>query len=128
MTLTSLAGAVPEARPSAITHEPVPSLPTRSVVLAGAAVTMLSRYLATGKLDVSYVLRLSDLPDVLAPSVDEKIPDAAHITVVEHGRPELCGEHQTRPVVRQTAQIKVSFKVQDLIFSACSKGGPMAVY
>lgn len=128
MSLTSLAGAVPEARPGAVTDEAVPSFLTRPVVLARAAVALFPCHLVAGGFDAGHILRLGYLPDVLAAAVDEQVPDAAHVAVVEHSGPELGGQHQTHPVVRQTAQIKVPLQVQDLIFPAGSERGPTAVY
>lgn len=127
-SLTSLAGAVPEAGSSTVADEAVPALLTRSVVLAGVAVALFPRHFATRRLDAGHILGLSYLPDVLAASVDEQIPHAAHVAVVEHGGPELRGEHQAHPVVGQTPQIKVSLQVQDLIFPAGCEGGTAAVY
>lgn len=127
-SLTSLTGTIPEATSSAVADEAVPSLLTRSVVLAGVAVALLPRHLAARRLDAGHILRLSYLSDVLAAPVDEQIPHAAHIAVVEHSGPELSGEHQARPVVGQTTQIKVSLQVQDLIFPAGCERGPAAVY
>lgn len=126
--LTSLTGAVPEASSGAVADEAVPSLLTRPVVLAGIAVALFPRHLAARRLDASHVLGLSYLPDVLAASINEQIPHTAHIAVVEHSGPELCGEHQAHPVVRQTTQIKVPLQVQDLIFPAGCERGPAAVY
>lgn len=127
-SLTSLTGTIPEASSSTVTDEAVPSLLTCSAVLAGIAVALFPRHLTAGRLDAGHILGLSYLPDVLAPSVYEKIPDAAHIAVVEHSGPELSGAHQAHPVVRQTTQIKVPLQVQDLIFPAGCERGPAAVY
>lgn len=126
--LTSLAGAVPEARSGAVADKPVPSLLTHAAVLAGAAVALLPRHLAARWLDASRVLRLRNLPDVLAASVDEQVPDAAHVAVVEHSGPELGREHQARPAVGQTSQVKVPFQVQDLVFPTGCERGPAAVH
>lgn len=127
-SLTSLTGAIPEASSSTVTDEAVPSLLTCTIVLAGVAVALFSRHLTTRGLDAGHILGLSYLPDVLAASINEQIPDAAHIAVVEHSGPELSGAHQAHPVVRQTTQIKVPLQVQDLIFSAGCERGPAAVY
>lgn len=126
--LTSLAGTVPEAGPGAVADEAVPALLTHSVVLAGAAVALFPRHLAARRLDAGDVLGLSDLPDVLAAAVDEQIPDAADVAVVEHSGPELSREHEAHPAVRQAAQIKVPLQVQDLVFPAGGERGPAAVY
>lgn len=106
--LTSLTGTIPEACSSAVTDEAVPPFLTRSVVLAGVAVALFPCHLTTRRLDAGHILGLSYLPDVLAASVDEQIPHAANIAIVEHSGPELSGEHKAHPVVRQTTQIKVA--------------------
>ena len=126
--LTSLTGATPEARSSTVTDEAVPPLLTRSAVLAGAAVALLSRHLAARRLDAGHILGLSYLPDVLAAPVNEQISHAADVAIVEHSGPELGGEHQAHPVVRKTTQIKVPLQVQDLIFPAGGERSPAAVY
>lgn len=105
--LTLLTGGIPESSSSAVTDETVPSLLTNTVVLARIAVALFPCYLVARRLDASHVLGLSYLPDVLAASVNEQIPHTAHVTVVEHRGPELGGEHQAHPAVRQTSQIKV---------------------
>lgn len=127
-TLTSLTSAVPEASAGAVTDEAVPALFTQAVVLAGAAVTLFARHLGAGGLDARHILGLRDLPDVLAAAVDEEIPDTAHVAVVEHCGPELGGQHQARPAVRQTAQIKIPLQVQDLVLPTCCERRPAAVY
>lgn len=126
--LTSLTRAVPEASSSTVTDEAVPSLLTHPVVLAGIAVALFPCHLAARRLDPGHVLGLSYLPDVLAASIDKQIPHAAHVAIVKHSCPELGGKHQAHPVVRQTTQIKVPLKVQDLIFSTGCERGPPAVY
>lgn len=126
--LTSLTRALPEASSSTVTDEAVPSLLTYPVVLAGIAVALFPCHLATRGLDSGHVLGLSNLPDVLAASIDKQIPHTAHVAVVKHSGPELGGKHQAHLVVRQTTQIKVPLKVQDLIFSAGCERGPAAVY
>lgn len=85
--LTSLAGASPEACSSALADEAVPALLARSVVLARVAVALFASHLAARRLDARHVLGLGDLPDVLAASVNEQIPHAAHVAVVEHCSP-----------------------------------------
>ena len=128
MTPTFLAGAVPEARARAVADEAVPPLLADAVVPAGLDVALLPRRLRARVLDARHVLRLGDLADVLAAPVDEQVPDAAHVAVVEHGGPELGGQHQTRPAAGQTPQVKVALQVQDLIFSAGRERRPAAVY
>lgn len=86
-SLTPLAGAIPEARSGAVADEAVPALLARPVVLARVAVALFARHLAARRLDARHILGLGDLPDVLAASVDEQIPHAAHVAVVEHGGP-----------------------------------------
>lgn len=127
-SLTSLTSAIPESSSSTVTDEAVPSLLTCSVVLAGVAVALFPRHLTARRLDTSCILGLRYLPDVLAAPVDEQIPDAAHVAVVEHSGPELRREHQARPAVGQTPQIKVPLQVQDLVFPAGCERGPAAVY
>lgn len=109
--LTSFTSAVPEAGCRAVANEAVPSLLAKSVVLARVAVALFPRHLAAGGLDTRRILGRGDLSDIFAAPVDEKIPDAAHVAVVEHGGPELSGENQTRAVVRKTAKIKIPLQV-----------------
>lgn len=90
-SLTSLAGAGPVACASAIADKPVPSLFTQTLVLAGVAFTLLARHLVTRRLDASSVLGLRYLPDVLTTPVDEQVPNATHVTIVQHGGPQLSG-------------------------------------
>lgn len=93
LALTFLTGAVPEAASCAVTDEAVPSFLAGPVVLAGVAVTLFAHHLAAGRLDARRVLRQSDLSDVFAAPVDEEVTDAAHVAVVQHGGPELGGQH-----------------------------------
>lgn len=126
--LTSLAGSGPEAGPCAVTDEAVPSLPTQAVILAGVTLALLPRHLAAGRLDAGAVLSLGYLPDVLAAPVDEQVPDAAHVAVVEHGRPELGGQDEARPVLREPAQIHFPLQVQDLALPAGGERRAAAVH
>lgn len=97
-------------------------------MLAGVAVALFPRQLVARRLDAGHVLGLGDLPYVLAASIDEQIPHAAHVAVVQHGGPELGGEHQSHPVVWKSTQIQVPLQVQDLILTAGCERGPTAVY
>lgn len=91
---------------------------------------MLARGLAARHLDaiLRAVLRLRDLLDVVASAVDEHVAHAAHVAVVQHGRPKLRGQHQVQPVVGETAQVQVTFQVQDLVFATGSEGRPTTVH
>jgi len=125
--LTSLTGGVPEAGADAVADEAVPSLLAGAVVPAGFAVALPPRRLAAGRRDARGVLRRSDPPDVLAAPVDEQVSDAAHVAVVQHGGPELRGQHQARPAVGQPAQVQVPLQVQDLVLPAGRERGAAAV-
>lgn len=127
-TLTPLAGPRPEAGPGAVADEAVPALATHTVVLAGVAVALLPADLAAGRLDAGGVLGLGDAPDVLAAAVDEQVPDAAHVAVVQHGRPELSGQHQASPVLRQPPQVHVPLQVKNLTLPAGREGGAPIVH
>lgn len=126
--LTSLTGAVPVPGSRTVTNEAVPSLLTHAVVFTRVTVALFPRHFAAGRLHSRCILGLSDLPDVFAASVDEQIPDAAHVAVVEHGGPELGGQDQTGPAVGETPQVQVPLQVQDLVLPAGGERSPAAVY
>lgn len=88
---------------------------------------MLSWHLVAGRLDSRSVLVLCDLPDVLTAAVDEQVPDAAHVAVVQHGGPQLGWENQPGSGFRKTAEVHVPLKVQDLVFATGGEGGAAAV-
>lgn len=126
--LTPLAGTGPVSCASAVADEAVPALLTHPLVLAGVALTLLPRHLVAGRFDSRSVLLLSDLPDVFTASVDEQVPDAAHVAVVEHGGPELGGQDETCSVLRKSTKVHITLQVQDLTLSAGRERGTAAVY
>lgn len=78
--------------------------------------------------DASSILCLSNLTDVLAPAVNEKVADAAHVAVVEHGRPQLSGQDEVGAVRGQPPQVHVALQVQNLAFTAGCEWSPSAVH
>ena len=117
-TLTSVAGAGPEAGAGAVADEAVPALLAHAAVLAGVALALLPRLLVARGFDAGAVLRLGDLPDVLAAAVDEEVAHAAHVAVVEHGGPQLGGQDEVGAVGGQPPQVHVPLQVQDLALPA----------
>lgn len=96
---TSFAGAAQVPGPRAVAHVAVPAFPAHAVVLTGVAQALLGRLLGARGLDPSRLLDLGQAADVLALPIDEKIPDAAHIAIVEQRRPHLGGEHHAQLVL-----------------------------
>lgn len=97
---TSFAGATQVAGARAVAHVAVPAFPAHAVVLTGVAQALFGRLLGARGLDPSRLLDLGQPADVLTLPVDEKVPDAAHIAVVEQRRPHLSGEHHAQLVLR----------------------------
>lgn len=87
--LTSLTRGGPEPSPGAVADKAVPSFLTDSVVLTVITVTLFPCHFTTGGPDACGVLRLRDGPYVFGASIDEEVPDAAHVAVVQHGRPQF---------------------------------------
>lgn len=114
---TSFARAPQVAGPRAVAHIAVPAFSAHAVVLTGVAQTLFGRLLGARGLDPSCLLDLGETADVLTLPINEQVPDAAHIAVVEQCRPHLGGEHQPQLVLRQTSKVKVVIQVQDLTFS-----------
>lgn len=106
--LTPLAGTGPISCASAVADEAVPALLTHPLVLAGVALTLLPRHLVAGRFDSRSVLLLSDQPDVFTASVNEQVPDAAHVAVVEHGGPELGGQDETCSVLWKSTKVHIT--------------------
>lgn len=73
------------------------------------------------------LLDLGQASDVLTLSVDEQIPDAAHVAVVEQRGPHLGGENQPHLVLRQTSEVEVVIQVQDLAFAGGRVGSAEGV-
>lgn len=128
MSLTSLTGPIPVTGSGAVTDEAIPTFLAYAVVFAGVAVTLFSCYFAAGSLNARPVLGFCDLLDVLTASINEEIADAAHVAIVQHSGPKLGGKHQAEQVVRETSEIQVTLKVQNLILSSGSKRCPTAVH
>lgn len=126
--LTSLAGTGPVSSSSAVTDEAVPALLTHPLVLTRVALALLPRHLVTRRFDSRAVLLLGDPPDVFTASVDEQIPDASHVAVVEHGGPELGGQYETGTILRKSTKVHIALQVQDLALSAGCERGTTAVY
>lgn len=80
---TSFTRASQVSSPRAVTHIAVPALSTDPIVLAGVAQTLLRRLLRAGGLDPSSLLDLGQAPDILTLSINEQIPNAAHVPIVE---------------------------------------------
>lgn len=71
---------------------------------------------------------LSNLTDVLASTVNEKVTDTAHVAVVEHRCPELSRQDEVGTVSGKPPQIHVAFQVQDLTLTTGCEWGPSAVH
>lgn len=126
--LTPLAGTRPVSGAGAVADEAVPALFTHPLVLARVTLALLPRHLVAGGFDSRSVLLFGDLPDVFATSVDEQVPDAAHVAVVEHGGPELGGQDEPGAVLRKSTEVHIALQVQDLALSAGRERGTTAVY
>lgn len=124
---TSLTRASQVSRPGAVAHVAVPALPADAVVLARVAQALLGRLLGAGRFDPRGLLDLCQPSHVLTLAVDEQIPDAAHVAVVEQRRPHLSGEHQAHLVLRQTPEVKVVVQVQDLALAGGRVGSAEGV-
>lgn len=96
---TSFAGAPQVSSPRAVAHVAVPAFSADAVVLTGVAQALFGRLLGAGGLDPGCLLDLGEAADVLTLSIDEQIPNATHIAVVEQCRPHLGGEHQPQLVL-----------------------------
>lgn len=127
-TLTSLTGAGPVSSASAVTYESIPAFFTDTSVFARVALTLLARLLVAGGFDASAILCLSNLTDVLASTINEKVTDAAHVAIVEHGCPELGGQDEVGAVSGEPTQVHVSLQVQNFTFTTSCKWSPSAVY
>lgn len=117
---------MPGAR--AVTYKAVPAIPAAGIVLAGVAVTLLAAHTVTEGFHTSSVLCLRQLTDVLAATINEQVADAAHISVVQHGCPQLGGKDESSPVFRETPQVHVTFQVQNLAFSAGCEWSALSVH
>lgn len=71
---------------------------------------------------------LSNLTDVLASTINEKVTDTAHIAIVEHRCPELGGQDEVGAVIGKSPQVHVTFQVQNLALTTSCEWGPSAVY
>lgn len=107
--LTPLTCSSPVSCPSAVTDKAVPAILTDGIVLARVAVTLLGVDSDAGRFDASSVLLLCQLPDVLAPPINEKVSDAAHVAIVQHGCPEFSREDETRSVFWQSSKVHIPF-------------------
>lgn len=125
--LTPFTRSTPEPSASAVADEAVPTILAHSIVLTGVAVTLLGVHSNAGRFDPRRILLLCQLPDILAPPINEEISDAAHIAIVQHGSPELSREDKACPVLRKPSQVHIPFQIQDFTLSACSERGPSAV-
>lgn len=126
--LTPLAGTGPEPSAGAVADEAVPALLTHALVLARVALALLPHQLGAGGFDSRSVLLFGYLPDVFAASVDEQVPDAAHVAVIEHGGPELGGQDEACAVLGESAKVHITLQVQDLALSAGRERRATAVY
>lgn len=95
--------------------------------MARVAQALFGRLLGAGGFDPRGLLDLCQASHVLALAVDEEIPDAAHVAVVEQRRPHLGGEHQAQLVLRQTPEVKVVIQVQDLALAGGRVGSAQGV-
>lgn len=127
-TFTSLTGAWPVASSSAIAYESIPAFFADTSVLARVAFTLLARLLVAWGFDAGTVLRFSNLTDVFASTVNEKVTDTAHIAVVEHRCPELSGQDEVGAVSGKPTQVHVTLQVQNLTLTTSCERGPSAVY
>lgn len=125
---TSLAGPGPVPSASAVADEAVPAFLTRPLVLTRVALALLPRHLVAGRFDPCAVLLFGYLSDVFTASVDEQVPDAAHVAVVEHGCPELGGQDEAGAVLGKSAKVHIALQVQDLALSAGRERRTAAVY
>lgn len=126
--LTSLACSTPIASSSAVTNEAVPAILADCIILTWVAVTLLGAEAGAGGFDSCGILRLCQLPDVLASSIDEQVSDTANIAVVQHGCPELCGKDESCPVLRQPTKVHVTFQIQNLTLPTSGEWGASAVH
>lgn len=124
---TSFTRAPEVSSPGAVAHIAVPALPADAVVLARVAQALFGRLLGAGGFDPRGLLDLCQASHVLTLAVDEQIPDAAHVAVVEQRRPHLGGEHEAHLVFRQTPEVKVVVQVQDLALAGGRVGGAEGV-
>lgn len=95
--------------------------------MARVAQTLFGRLLRTGGLDPGSLLDLGQASDILTLSVNEKIPNAAHIPIVEKGCPHLSGENQPHFVFWKTPEVEIVIQVQDLTFTRGCVGSTESV-
>lgn len=124
---TSFTRASEVSGPGAVAHVAVPSLSADPVVLTRVAQALFRGLLGARGLDPGGLLDLGQASDVLTLPVDEQIPDAAHVAVVEQRGPHLGGEHQPHLVLRQTSEVEVVIQVQDLAFAGGRVGSAEGV-
>lgn len=125
---TSLTGAWPVSSASAVTDESIPAFFADSPVLAWVALTLLARLLIARGFDASAILCLSNLTDVFASTVNEKVTYTSHVAIVEHCRPEFSGQDQVGAVTGKPPQIHVALQVENLTLTTSCERGPSAVY
>lgn len=84
--------------------------------------------LVARRFDAGAILCLSNLTNVLAPTINKKVTNTAHIAIVEHRCPELGGQDEVSAVSGKPPQVHVAFQVQNLALPTGCEGGPSAVY
>lgn len=125
---TSLTGAWPVASACAVTDESVPAFLADASVFARITLALLPLLLVAWGFDSSTILSLSNLTNVFASTINEKVTDAANIAIVEHCSPELSGQNEVGAVGGKPTQVHVPLQVQNFTFPACCKWSPSAVH
>lgn len=124
---TSLAGPAQVACSGTIADVSVPPVPAHAVVFARVAKARFRCFPGAGGLHSSGALHFSHLPDVFALAVDEQIPDAAHVAIVEQSSPHLGGEDEAGFVFWEAPQVQLIIQVQNLTLPGGSVGCAQSV-
>lgn len=98
--LTLLAAGTEVASTIAVANVAVPALSAVSTVAACFSGTPDMSLSGAEAADTCGALNLRQPPQVTALSVNEKVPDAAHVAKAEGGRPYLRWEHEGLTVLR----------------------------
>lgn len=124
---TSLAGPAQVACSGTITDVSVPPIPAHAVVFARVAKARFCCFPGAGGLHSRGALHFGHLPDVFALAVDEQVPDAAHVAIVEQSSPHLGGEDEAGFIFWEAPQVQLVIQVQNLTLPGSSVGGAQGV-
>lgn len=125
--LTSLTGPAKVACSRTIADISIPPIPAHAIVFAWVAKARLCGLPWTRWLHPSSALDFSHLPNIFALTINEQIPYAAHIAIVEQCSPHFSGEDKAGFVFWQPSQVQLIIQVQDLTLPRSSVGGAQGI-